>query len=124
MPVQRAFLRAKLHRAQVTQVDLHYEGSITIAEDLLAAADIAEFERVLVANVTNGARFETYTIAGARGSGVIGVNGAGAHLARVGDVVIIMAFALTTDQRAPTPRVVLLDAHNQPVAPPSSAATP
>jgi aspartate 1-decarboxylase len=116
MPALRSLLRAKIHRARVTQVDRDYEGSITIDEDLLRAADIAPFERVLVANVTNGARFETYAIAGPPRSGVIGVNGAAAHLAGVGDLLIVMAFALVPEGESVRPRIVVLDAANRPQA--------
>ncbi len=121
MPVLRSFLRAKLHRARVTQVDPHYEGSITVDAELLRAADIGEFERVLVANVANGTRFETYAIAGAPGSRVIGVNGAAAHLARVGDPLIVMAFALVPEGETVRPRVVVLDPDNRPKLPQDDA---
>ncbi len=108
-------LRSKLHRATVTQVDAAYEGSITIDQDLLEAADIAVYERVLVANVDNGARFETYAIAGPAGSGTIGFNGAAAHLGKIGDRVIIMAFAEVeeADIAAVRPRIVLVGPGNR-----------
>ena len=111
----RTLLRCKLHRATVTEADPGYEGSITIDRDLLTAADLAVFERVLVANVTNGQRFETYVIAGAAGSGTIGLNGAAARLGQPGDTVIVMAFATVSEDEvaAVRPRVVLLDAHNR-----------
>lgn len=110
----RTVLRSKLHRATVTQADVDYQGSITIDADLLQAADIAVFERVLVANLANGERFETYAIAGPAGSGVIGLNGAAARLGRVGDLVIIMAFGTVPDAEASSvqPRIVLLDGKN------------
>lgn len=86
-------LKGKIHRATVTQADLDYVGSITVDEDLLDAAGILEYQRVEIANVNNGARFATYTIAGERGSGIICLNGAAAHCASVGDKIIIMAYA-------------------------------
>jgi aspartate 1-decarboxylase len=86
-------LKSKLHRARVTQAELNYVGSITIDEDLLDAANIIPNEKVQIVNNNNGARFETYTIAGERGSGTICLNGATARLAQVGDIVIIMSYA-------------------------------
>jgi aspartate 1-decarboxylase len=86
-------LKSKLHRATVTGSDLNYVGSITIDADLLALADILENEQVHVVDVNNGARFETYTIAGERGSGVVQINGAAARLVHTGDVVIVMSYA-------------------------------
>jgi len=94
----REICKSKIHRATVTEVNLNYEGSLTIDEELMEAADILPFEKVYVFNVTNGARFETYAIPGQRGSGVICVNGAAARLAQVGDLVIIASFALLTDE--------------------------
>lgn len=90
--MQRTMLKSKIHRATVTDADLHYVGSITIDPDLLEAADILEFEQVSVVNVDNGARFETYTIAGDRGSGQIKVNGAAARLVHRGDTVIVISY--------------------------------
>ena len=107
----RVFLRSKLHKARVTEANLEYVGSVTIDRDLMDAADLAEYEKVLIVDNTNGARLETYVIPGARGSGVICINGAAAHLVSRGDEVIIMAF-----EHSPTPVtpiVVLLDAHNR-----------
>ncbi len=92
--MRRTLLHAKIHRATVTQADLHYVGSITIDVDLLTAAGIVEGELVQIVDITNGARLETYTIAGESGSGVIGINGAAAHLVHPGDLVIIMAYAI------------------------------
>ena len=89
----RTMLKSKLHRATVTGSDLNYVGSITIDQDLLELADILENEQVHVVDVNNGARFETYTIAGARGSGVMQINGAAARLVHTGDVVIVMSYA-------------------------------
>jgi len=86
-------LKSKIHRGRVTGSDLHYVGSITIDQDLLDAADIREHEQVHVVDVDNGARFETYTIAGARGSGEIKINGAAARLVHTGDTVIVISYA-------------------------------
>ncbi len=91
--MQRTMLKSKIHRATVTDCDLHYVGSITIDPDLLEAADIREFEQVAVVDVNNGARFETYTIAGERGSGEMQVNGAAARLVHRGDTVIVISYA-------------------------------
>jgi aspartate 1-decarboxylase len=90
--MQRVLLKSKIHRATVTDSDLHYVGSITIDPDLLEAADILEHEQVHVVDVDNGARFETYTISGARGSGEIKVNGAAARLVHHGDTIIIISY--------------------------------
>jgi aspartate 1-decarboxylase len=108
-------LRAKIHRATVTQADLHYEGSITLPPALLAAADILPHEAVDVWNVTNGARFETYAIQGVAGATDICVNGAAAHRVTPGDIVIIACFALLTDAeaRGHQPRIVFVDGSNQ-----------
>ena len=89
----RTMFKSKIHRATVTQADLHYVGSLTIDADLMKAADIVEGEQVHVVDITNGARLETYAITGEPGSGVIGINGAAAHLVRPGDLVIIMTYA-------------------------------
>jgi len=91
--VQRTMLKSKIHRATVTACDLHYVGSITIDADLLDAADILEHEQVHVVDVDNGARFETYTIAGERGSGTVQVNGAAARLVHRGDTIIVISYA-------------------------------
>ena len=91
--MQRTMLKSKIHRATVTDCDLHYVGSITIDADLLEAADILEHEQVHVVDVDNGARFETYTIAGERGSGAMQVNGAAARLVHLGDTIIVIAYA-------------------------------
>src|SRR5207302_11167722 len=90
--MQRTMLKSKIHRATVTDCDLHYVGSITVDADLLEAADILEFEQVAVVDVDNGARFETYTIAGERGSGEMKVNGAAARLVHRGDTVIVISY--------------------------------
>jgi aspartate 1-decarboxylase len=109
------FLKAKLHRATVTEANLDYEGSITIDRNLLDAAGILIHERVEVYDVTNGNRFSTYAIEGPRGSGVICINGAAAHLCKPGDLVIICAYVgLTGDEiEAHHPKVVLLDQSNR-----------
>ena len=91
--MQRVMLKSKIHRATVTDCDLHYVGSITIDPDLLEAADILEHEQVHVVDIDNGARFETYTIPGARGSGDMKVNGAAARLVHRGDTIIVISYA-------------------------------
>ena len=107
----RQLLRGKIHRATVTAAEPDYVGSIVIDQDLLDRADIWPGEKVLVSDVDNAARFETYAVSGKRGSGVISVNGAAAHLVKVGDRVIIMAFELT---EKPIPaKVVLVDQENR-----------
>ena len=93
-------LKAKIHRAAVTQADLHYEGSITVDRDLLDAAGILPYEQVDVLDINNGSRFTTYTIEGPRGSGIIGVNGAAARLVQPGDLVIICSFARMEEAEA------------------------
>src|SRR3954471_7021619 len=110
----RTMLKSKIHRATVTQADLHYVGSVTVDEDLLDAADLLPGEQVAIVDVTNGARLETYTIAGPRGSGVIGINGAAAHLVHPGDLVILIAYAQLDDEtaRGYRPRIVHVDAAN------------
>ena len=96
----RTMMKSKIHRATVTQADLHYVGSVTVDEDLLDAADLLAGELVHIVDVTNGARLETYTIAGERGSGVIGINGAAARLVHPGDTVILIAYAQVEDAEA------------------------
>lgn len=115
----RKLLRAKIHRATVTGADLHYEGSVTIDQDLMDQADLVTHEAVQIWNVTNGERFETYAIPGPQGSGVVCVNGAAAHKVSGGDVVIIAAFSWMDEQeaRAWKPRVVFVDEENRPVEP-------
>ena len=109
-------LAGKIHRATVTQADLDYVGSITIDEDLLDAAHILEYQRVEIANLANGERFATYTIAGERGSGIICLNGAAAHCATPGDKIIIMAYAELepAEAKAAKPAVVFVDDNNKP----------
>ena len=96
----RTMLKSKIHRARVTQVNLDYEGSITIDKALMAASDILLFERVEVLNINNGARFSTYAIEGEANSGVIGINGAAARLVAKGDIVIILSYSQVTDDEA------------------------
>jgi aspartate 1-decarboxylase len=112
--MNRTMLKSKIHRCRITDSDLHYVGSITVDEDLLDAADIREFEQVHVVDVDNGARFETYTIAGQRGSGEIKVNGAAARLVHTGDTVIVISYASYSgdDLESYEPRVVHVDADN------------
>jgi aspartate 1-decarboxylase len=113
--MQRTMLKSKIHRATVTDCDLHYVGSITIDPELLDAADIREFEQVAVVDVDNGARFETYTIAGERGSNEMKVNGAAARLVHRGDTIIVISYAAYDSDELQTyePRVVHVDADNQ-----------
>ena len=111
----RTMLKSKIHRATVTQADLHYVGSISIDESLMEAADLLEGEQVMIADITNGARLETYVIPAPRGSGTIGINGAAAHLVEQGDLVIIMSYAALDDAEARrlAPRVVHVDGDNR-----------
>lgn len=111
----RTMFKSKIHRATVTHADLHYVGSVTVDQDLLDAADILPGELVSIVDVTNGARLETYTIAGERGSGVLGINGAAAHLIDIGDTVILITYAQMSDADARTyrPSVVHVDSGNQ-----------
>ncbi len=111
----RTMCKGKIHRATVTQANLNYIGSITIDQDLLDAANIYPYEKVQVVNINNGARLETYTIAGARGSGVICLNGAAARLTSEGDIVIIISYGQYDEQeiRALVPQIVFVDENNQ-----------
>jgi aspartate 1-decarboxylase len=113
--MNRTMLKSKIHRARITDSDLHYVGSITIDADLLDAADILEHEQVHVVDVDNGARFETYTIAGARGSGEIKINGAAARLVHTGDTVIVVSYAEYEREELETyePVVVHVDKDNR-----------
>ncbi len=125
----RTMFKSKIHRATVTHAELHYVGSLTVDQDLLDAADLLPGEQVSVVDIANGNRFETYLIPGERGSGVIGVNGAAAHLAGVGDLVIVMSYAQMDDAEARSfvPSVVHVDAANRIVAlgtDPAEALTP
>lgn len=110
----RAMMKSKIHRATVTQADLHYVGSISIDSTLMEAADILEGEQVVIADITNGARLETYAIPAPAGSGIIGINGAAAHLVDEGDLVIIISYGFMDDAAAKSlrPRVVHVDGAN------------
>ena len=110
----RTMCKGKIHRATVTQADLNYVGSITIDQDLLDAANIYPYEKVQVVNINNGSRLETYTIAGARGSGVICLNGAAARLNAPGDLVIIISYADLNEEEIRTmqPHIVFVDSDN------------
>jgi aspartate 1-decarboxylase len=111
----RIMMKSKIHRATVTQADLDYVGSVTLDAALMEAADLLDGEQVAIVDVTNGARIETYVIPGEAESGVIGINGAAAHLVHPGDLVIIMSYAVLTDAQARVlkPRVVHVDAQNR-----------
>jgi aspartate 1-decarboxylase len=113
--MQRVMLRAKIHRATVTECDLNYEGSCGIDQDLLDAADICEFEKIDLYNVNNGERFSTYAIAAKRDSGEISLNGAAARLAHLGDLLIICTYAPMNDveSREYQPKIVFVDARNR-----------
>jgi aspartate 1-decarboxylase len=113
--MMRIMMKSKIHRATVTQADLHYVGSVTLDAALMDAADLLHGEQVAIVDITNGARIETYVIPGERGSGVIGINGAAAHLVHEGDLVIIMSYAMVDDAeaRALEPRVVHVDGKNR-----------
>ena len=110
----RVMMKSKIHRATITQADLHYVGSVTIDSALMEAADLLEGEQVAIVDVTNGARIETYAIAGERGSGVVGINGAAAHLVHAGDLVIIISYGLVEDSgaRQLRPRIAHVDGQN------------
>lgn len=111
----RTMMKSKIHRATVTQADLHYVGSVTVDRDLMEAADLLEGEQVAIVDITNGARLETYVIPGERGSGVIGINGAAAHLVAPDDLVILISYAQFDDAelREYAPRVVFVDDANR-----------
>lgn len=126
----RTMLKSKLHRATVTHADLHYVGSVTVDEDLLDAGDLIAGEQVAIVDVTNGARLETYVIPGERGSGVLGINGAAAHLVHPGDLVILISYGLMdeTEVKSYLPKVIHVDSANRmisvdhdPAAPPDGA---
>jgi len=123
--MHRTMLKSKIHRATVTDADLHYVGSITVDPELLEAADILEHEQVAVVDVNNGARFETYTIAGARGSGEMKVNGAAARLVHHGDTIIVISYAQydTVELERYEPRVVHVDSENRIVSVDREVAT-
>ncbi len=113
--MQRTMLQSKLHRVHVTHAELHYEGSCAIDDDLLDAADIREYQQIDIYNVTNGERFTTYAIRAQRGSGVISVNGAAAHKASPGDILIIASYAAYSELELHKyhPRLVYVDEHNR-----------
>ncbi|TCC64467.1 aspartate 1-decarboxylase [Kribbella pittospori] len=110
----REMMRAKVHRATVTQADLHYVGSCTLDADLMDAADLLAGEKVDIVDITNGQRLSTYLIEGPRGSGVVGINGAAAHLIHPGDLVILIAYGMfdTSEAKVFQPSVVFVDEHN------------
>jgi aspartate 1-decarboxylase len=110
----RTMLKSKIHRATVTQADLHYVGSVTVDPVLMEASDLLAGEQVAIVDVTNGARLETYVIEGERGSGVLGINGAAAHLVHPGDIVILIAYGIMDDAESAVfrPKIVFVDEHN------------
>ncbi|MQY05956.1 aspartate 1-decarboxylase [Actinomadura macrotermitis] len=122
----RTMFKSKIHRATVTQADLHYVGSLTLDQDLMDAADLLPGEQVAIVDIDNGARLETYLIAGERGSGIIGINGAAARLVSPGDLVIIISYAQMSDAdaRAFVPRVVHVDRDNKIISLGSDPAEP
>ena len=124
--MMRVMMKSKIHRATVTQADLHYVGSISIDSVLMEAADLLEGEKVAIVDVTNGARLETYVIPAPAGSGTIGINGAAAHLVNPGDLVIIISYGMLDDAAARElqPRVVHVDAANRIVSLGSDPAEP
>ena len=115
--MQRTMLKSKIHRVRVTQADLHYVGSCTIDADLMEAADLLEGEQIDIVDIDNGNRLTTYCITGERGTGVIGINGAAAHLVHPGDLVILIAYGIMDDAeaRAHRPRVIFVDEDNRPL---------
>ncbi len=116
--MRRTLFKSKIHRATVTHADLEYEGSVTIDQDLMEAANVCEYEAIHVWNITRGTRLQTYAITGERGSGIICINGAAAHLNKPGDMVILATFAEFEEAEAREfePTVVLVDAKNRVVA--------
>ena len=112
--MNRTMFKSKIHRACVTQAELHYEGSLTVDEDLMDAADLLAYEKISVVNINNGERFETYVIPGKRGSKVMCLNGAAARKAMLGDRIIVISYATMTTEEARKykPTVVLVDEHN------------
>jgi aspartate 1-decarboxylase len=116
--MQRTMLKSKLHRVHVTHAELHYEGSCAIDDDLLDAADIREYQQIDIYNITNGERFTTYAIRAQRGSGIISVNGAAAHKAKPGDLLIIASYAIYNEIELQKyrPLLVYVDEHNHIIA--------
>lgn len=110
-------LKSKIHHARVTQAELEYEGSLTIDEEIMELVNILAYEKVMVANLENGNRFETYAIPGSRGSGIMCLNGATAHLGKIGDRITIFTFGLVPTEKAPDhlPLIARLDERNRPV---------
>jgi aspartate 1-decarboxylase len=124
--MMRIMMKSKIHRATVTQADLDYVGSVTLDAALMEAADLLEGEQVAIVDITNGERIETYVIPGERGSGVIGINGAAAHLVHPGDLVIIISYAMLEDAEARRlqPKIVHVDEQNRIVKLGNDAAEP
>ena len=124
--MMRIMMKSKIHRATVTQADLDYVGSVTLDSALMEAADLLEGEQVAIVDITNGARIETYVIPGTRDSGVIGINGAAAHLIHPDDLVIIISYAMLDDAeaRALQPKIVHVDGRNRIVKTGNDAAEP
>ncbi|MFE7130081.1 aspartate 1-decarboxylase [Streptomyces sp. NPDC057638] len=124
--MMRTMFKSKIHRATVTHADLHYVGSVTIDAELMAAADLLPGELVHIVDITNGARLETYVIEGEPGSGVIGINGAAAHLVHPGDLVILISYAQVNDEEARSlaPRVVHVGADNRIIEVGADASAP
>ncbi|MCE9545561.1 MAG: aspartate 1-decarboxylase [Planctomycetia bacterium] len=112
--MKRTLLKSKIHRATVTEADLHYEGSVTLDVELMRAADLVEFEQVDIYDITNGERLTTYALAGEPGSGMVRINGAAAHLVQPGDLVIIASYAQYDADELAQHRatIVLVDEHN------------
>lgn len=121
--MQRHLMKSKIHRATITSADLHYEGSLTLDQELLDAADLATYEEVQVVNINNGARFSTYVIPGPRGSGVLQLNGAAARQGLPGDLVIVISYGVYNEDEAErhSPAVVFVDSKNRIVRPPLRA---
>lgn len=115
MAMYRTMMNGKIHRARVTESNLHYVGSITIDEDIMDAVSIVENEKVQIVNNNNGARFETYVIKGPRGSGICCLNGAAARLVQQGDIIIIISYALVKEEKIKThkPKVAIMDERNR-----------
>jgi aspartate 1-decarboxylase len=124
--MMRIMMKSKIHRAMVTHADLHYVGSVTLDSALMEAADLLEGEQVAIVDITNGARLETYVIPGERGSGVIGINGAAAHLVQPGDLVIVISYAAMDELEARgfQPKIVHVDERNHIVKLGNDAAEP
>ena len=111
--MQRQFLRCKLHQVRVTEANINYTGSLTIDKDIMKEADIAPYEKLLISNIENGARFETYAIPGPAGSKTIGLNGAAARLGALGDKLIVMIFGIYDEGETVSPKVLIFDENNE-----------